>query len=111
MGSQEKEAVSPQETESDLPVSVLESLAEAWVDSGLPWGQGSEYNSAGINPLEGGCPYHSLASGQTTGREYNPTHQQKIGSHIQSLPSGSFHKPLIIIHQKAGRMKTTITEN
>ena len=28
-----------------------------------------------------------------------------------SLPSGSFHKPLILIHQRADRMKTTITEN
>ena len=32
--------MTPQETESDLPVSVQESLAEVWVDSGLPWGQG-----------------------------------------------------------------------
>ena len=30
--------------------------------------------------------------------------------HSQSLPSGSFHKPLILINQKADRMKTTITE-
>ena len=29
----------------------------------------------------------------------------------QSLPSGSFHKPLIPIHHRANRMKTTITEN
>ena len=29
----------------------------------------------------------------------------------QSLPSGSFHKLLILIHQRADRMKTTITEN
>ena len=29
----------------------------------------------------------------------------------QSLPSESFHKPLILIHQKAERMKTTIIEN
>ena len=29
----------------------------------------------------------------------------------QSLPSGSFHKPLILIPQRADRMKTTITEN
>jgi len=29
----------------------------------------------------------------------------------QSLPSGSFHKPLIFIHQRADRMKTTVTEN
>ena len=31
--------------------------------------------------------------------------------HGQSLPSGSFHKPLILLHQRADRMKTTITEN
>jgi len=31
--------------------------------------------------------------------------------HRQSFPSGSFHKPLILIHPKADRLKTTITEN
>ena len=29
----------------------------------------------------------------------------------QSLPSGSFHKPLILLHQRADRLRTTITEN
>ena len=29
----------------------------------------------------------------------------------QSLPSGSFHKPLILLHQRADRLKTKITEN
>ena len=29
----------------------------------------------------------------------------------QSLPSGSFHKPLILLDQRADRLKTTITEN
>ena len=28
----------------------------------------------------------------------------------QSLPSGSSHKPLILLHQRADRLKTTITE-
>ena len=28
----------------------------------------------------------------------------------QFLPSGSFHKPLILIHQRTDRMKTTITK-
>ena len=37
---QEKGAVTPQETEPDLPVRVQESLAEAWSDSGLLQGQG-----------------------------------------------------------------------
>ena len=42
--------------------------------------RGTEYNGAGISPFEGGhhYPYYSLASGQTTGREQSPTHQQKI---------------------------------
>ena len=33
-------SVTPQETEPDLPVSVQESLAEVWLDSGLPQSQG-----------------------------------------------------------------------
>ena len=37
---QEKGAVTPQETDPDLPVSVQESPAEAWVDSGLLQVQG-----------------------------------------------------------------------
>ena len=33
--TQEKGVVTPQETDSDLPVSVQESLAEVWVSGGL----------------------------------------------------------------------------
>ena len=81
--TQEKGAVTPQKTEPDLPVSVQESPAEAWVDRGLPWAQGHWIQQswkpwhAGISPFEGGChyPYHSLTSGQTTEREHSPTHQ------------------------------------
>ena len=29
----------------------------------------------------------------------------------QSLPSGNLHKPLILLHQRADRLKTTVTEN
>ena len=59
--------------------------------------------------------------------EHSCTYQQKIGWKIywawphpsnktsfplsQFLPSGIFHKPLILLHQRAERMKTTITEN
>ena len=31
--------------------------------------------------------------------------------HSQSLPSGSFQKPVILVHHKGDRMRTTITEN
>ena len=57
--TQEKEAVTRHETDQDLPLSVQESSVEAWVDSGLPQGRGTEYNSAGISPFEGGCHYHT----------------------------------------------------
>ena len=76
--TQKKGAVTPQETDSDLPVSVQESLVEVWVGSDLlqSWGT-----------FKGGRIYlsylhHSLAPGQTTGRGHIPAHQQKIGLKI-----------------------------
>ena len=39
--TQKKGAVTPHETEPDLLVSVQESLAEMWVNSGLLWDQGT----------------------------------------------------------------------
>ena len=38
--TQEKGAVTPQEIDPDLPVSVWESLVEVWVGGGLLQGQG-----------------------------------------------------------------------
>ena len=45
--------------------------------------RGTEYNSAGISPFEGGHHYfhytpHSLHLGKTTAREHSPTLKQKI---------------------------------
>ena len=71
-------------------------------------------------------PWFGLRS--NNGEGTGPAHQQKIGlkvywawpPHIrtrpsfplsQSLPSGSVDKPLILLHQRADWMKTTITEN
>ena len=54
--TQEKGAMTTQETDPDLPVSVQQSPVEAWVNS--------------------------LALGQTIGREHSPAHQQKIGLKI-----------------------------
>ena len=79
--------MTPQETDADLPLSVQESPAEAWVGSGLLHGQGTECGSACTGHFEGGRHYlhylhHSFASGQTTGREHSPTHREKIGLEI-----------------------------
>ena len=40
-----------------------------------------------------------------------PTRTRPSFPHSQFLPSGSLHQPLILIHQRADKMKTTITEN
>ena len=79
--------MTPQETDPDLAVSVQESLAEVWVSGGLLQGPGTECSSVCMGPFEGGRHYlhylhHSLASGQTAGREHSPAHQQKIGLKI-----------------------------
>ena len=50
--TQDKEAVATQESDPDFPVSVQESLAEAWVYSGCPGIRGTDYNSPGINTFE-----------------------------------------------------------
>ena len=81
--TQEKGTVAPQEAEPDLPVRVQKSLAEKWVRGGLLQHGGTECSSACMGPFEGGhyCLHylhHSLVSGQTTGRQHSPAHQQKI---------------------------------
>ena len=40
-----------------------------------------------------------------------PSRTRPSFPHRQSLSSGSFHKPLILSHQRADRMKTASTEN
>ena len=71
-----KGAVTPQETDPDLPVSVQESPVEVWVSGGLLQGWGTECGSTCMGPSQRGCHdlhylHHSLAY-------HSPTHQQKI---------------------------------
>ena len=49
--TQGKGAVTPQETESDLPARAGGSPIEAWVGSGLPGGQGAGSSGPGRCPL------------------------------------------------------------
>ena len=79
--------MAPQETDPGLPVSVQESLVEAWVSGGLLQGWGTESGGVCLAPFEGGRHHlhyfhHSLVPGQTTAREHSPVHQQKIGLKI-----------------------------
>ena len=83
-----------QETDPDMPMRVQESLAEMWVGSGQLQGQGHWGGTVCMGHFEGDRNYlhylhHSLVSGQTTGREHSPTHQQKIGLKIYWAGSSS----------------------
>ena len=62
--SHEKGAVSPQETGSNLTMSIQESQVEAWVNT--------------------------LTPGQTTRREHSPTHQQKIQHKSKQIVNHSY---------------------
>ena len=109
--TQEKGAVTTQETDTDFPMSVQESSVEAWVGSGLlkDWGHYICTN-ANVEYFEGGCNYlhylyHSLASCQITGREHSPTLQQKI--QLRFTVHGPTHQnkiqfpPVSLFHQEA----------
>ena len=85
--TQEKRAVSPQDTDPDLPRNVQESPAEAWVMVACCRVGVTECSSTFMGSFEEGHHYlhylhHSLASGERTGREHSPAHQQKIGLKI-----------------------------
>ena len=84
-----------------------------WVSRSLRWRHGStvacckvrdtDRGMACMGPCEGGHHYlhylhHSLTSGQTTGREHSPTHQQKTGLKIywaRPHPSEPVSPPLV----------------
>ena len=79
--------MTPQKTDPDLPGTVQESPAEVWVDGGLLQSRGTDYSSPGMLVFVlmkevAIATYHSLVSGQTTGREHSSIHQQKIGLKI-----------------------------
>ena len=80
----------PQETKPDLPLSVCVSPMQAWVSSGLPWGQGLRLQQAleaqhGSNPLGGGRhqPHHRAAN-QTTHKPEN-SYPKKVLSLLQKF--------------------------
>ena len=75
--------MTPQETDSDLPMSVQESLAEVWVGSGQLQGWEDWGSSACMGPFEEGDHHlhylhHSLASSHITGREHSPLDCKEI---------------------------------
>ena len=83
--------MTPQETDPDLLMSVLESRWRCGSVVACCRVRGTECSSVCMGPFGGGPHYlhhylhyihHSLASGQITRREHSPTLQQKIGLKI-----------------------------
>ena len=124
--------MTPQETDTDLSVSVQKSLVEAWVGGGLLNGGGTSAAVPAwellkevdlifiistivwlqVKKQEGTQPCPSIENWIRDLLSMAPPIRTRPSFPLsQSLPSGSFHKPLILLHQRADRMKTTITEN
>ena len=128
---QEKGAVTPKENDPDFPVNVQESPVEAWVSCGLLQGRGTDYGSACRGPLKevaiflitSTIVWSQVKQGGNTApiRTENwvkdllsitpPIIKRPTFPITQSLPSRNFSKPLILLHERAGRLKTTITGN
>ena len=106
--------------------------AEVWVRGGLLLGWGTECSSTCMGPLKKVAIIFITSTivwpwvSNREGTQLHPSTENWINNLLsmappirtkpsfslsQSLPSGSCHKPLILLHQKADRMKTTITEH
>ena len=125
--------MTPQETASGLPVGVWESLAEAWVGGGLLHGWGHLSIAVHAWDLLKEVAITFITStlvwpevNNREGRQLHPSTENLIKDLLimalpirtipsfplnPSLPSGSFHKPLILLHQKADRVKSTATQS
>ena len=67
---------------------------------------------AEVNNREGTQPYPSTGNCIKDLLSMDPPIRTKPNFPLsQSLPSGRFYKPLILVHQRADRLKTVITEN
>ena len=115
-----------------LTLTCLWVLSSLWQRRGWEWpatGWGAlRARNACTEPFEGGRHYlhylhHSLVSGQTTGREHSPAHQQKIGLKIyfnlwEECLSFKYtvegllnHQPIKRIYFKASILKLAHTLN
>ena len=102
--TQKKGAVTPQETDPDLPMSVQESLADAWVSSGLLQGWGHQISSACMKPFEGG-PTVFITSTIVSNKEGTQPHPSRENWIFWAWPHPSEQDPVSpsvrLSHQEA----------
>ena len=115
--------MTPQETEPDLPMSVQESPAQAWVSGGLlqdalsvgvpAWDLWKEVTIIFITSIKAWPQLNSREGTQVHPSVENwikdllsmasPINTRPSFSLSQPLPSGSFHKPPILLYQRKDR--------
>ena len=83
---------------------ILKEVPIIFITSAIVWPQ--------LNNMEGTQPHSSTQNWiKDLLSMALPIRQRPNFPLSQILPSGSFHKPLILLHQRADRLKTTVTGN
>ena len=82
---------------------LLREVTIIFITSTIVWPQ--------VNSREGTQPHPSTENWIKDLLSMAPAHQKTTQYPPQSILSGSFHKPLILFHQRADRLKTILTEN
>ena len=106
--TQEKGAVTPQETDPDLPGSVQESPGEAWVSGGRCRAGGTGCRCACMGPFGGSgrcphCLHHSLASSNNregTAPPINGKLDEKFTEHGPNHQNKTQFPPFSLCHQE-----------
>ena len=115
--------MAPQETDPDLPVSIQDSPAEAWVGgvavhawdllkevtiifitSTIVWPQVNSREGTQIHPSTENLIKDLLSMGP-------PIRTKPSFPLSHYLPLGRFHKPFILLYRRADTLKATITED
>ena len=89
---------------SSVCMGPLNEVYIIFITSTTVWPQVNNMEGTQLHPSTENCINDLLSMAL-------PIRTRPIFPLSQSLPSGGFHKPLIFIHQRADRLKTTITEN
>ena len=83
---------------------LLKEVTIIFIASHIVWPQVNSREGTQLHPSTENCIQDLLSTAP-------PIRTRPSFPLSQSLPSGSFHKPFTLLHQRTDRLKTTVIEN